>query len=144
MTHQINYSFYLGLEPDVLYFVDVPLSKLEGQELNIEAVRTAVEEDNDLILELFGRNMLKSYEQLCMAPHLWHKELQRFDEGIRLVEVKEQASSVDSVRLESTLREFVSLHVDYDIHKDFEHDEETGEDSYPKLTKEFIKLYNKS
>jgi hypothetical protein len=143
MTYQINYSFYLGFEPDILYFVNVPLTKLEGQELNVDTVRTVVEEDSDLILELLGPGMLGIYEQFCMAPHLYQKELQRFDESVRLVEVKDEKPSLDATRVEATLRDFISVHVDYDIHKNFESDEETGEDAYGELAKEFIKLYNK-
>lgn len=49
--------------------------------------------------------------------------------------------SLDPQKVEATLREFISGEVDYDIHKQFEHDEETGEDSYPDLAERFIETY---
>jgi hypothetical protein len=143
MPHRINYSFFLRWEPDTLYSVNVPLEELEGMELSIENIRTVVEEDLELLLDLFGENMLKIYEQMCMAPHLYQKELLRGEESVRLVTVKEEPQSLDVERVEATLRNFVSLHVDYDIHKSFEQDEETGEDAYPDLAQRFVELYGK-
>lgn len=49
--------------------------------------------------------------------------------------------ALDLKKVEATLREFISGEVDYDIHKQFEHDEETGEDSYPDLAERFIEIY---
>lgn len=151
MTYQINYSFTQRNDPERLYSVNIPLHRLEGLEFDLENVRTIVEDDPDLIEVLMGDD-LKAYESMVMAPHLYLKELQRFDESIRLVLVEDENESeekaetsgtLDAVRLESTLREFVSAEIDYDIHKNLEADEETGDDSYPELTKKFINLYNK-
>lgn len=44
-------------------------------------------------------------------------------------------------RTEVALREFIAREVDYDIHKNFECDEETGDDVYPELTYRFIEIY---
>lgn len=51
---------------------------------------------------------------------------------------------LDPKKVEASLREFISREVDYDIHKQIENDEETGEDLYPDLAKKFIGIYNSS
>lgn len=43
-------------------------------------------------------------------------------------------------RVESALRDLIS-YVDYDLHKQLESDEETGEDIYPELVQQFIDSY---
>lgn len=44
--------------------------------------------------------------------------------------------------VEEALRQFISDEIDYDIHKNLEHDEEDGTDSYPELAKTFMILYH--
>lgn len=48
---------------------------------------------------------------------------------------------LDPKRVEEALRAFIADEVDYDIHKSFESDEETGLDSYPDLAEAFINYY---
>jgi hypothetical protein len=50
------------------------------------------------------------------------------------------ANELNSGRVERALRSLIS-DLDYDIHKSLESDEETGLDSYPDLTAEFISFY---
>lgn len=139
MTHQINYSFTYGSEPERLHSVNVPLCRLEGLELSLDTVRNVVEEDLDLITQLMGDD-LKAYESMSVTPHLYQKELQRHEESLRLLLVEEDEPSLDVERVESALKSVVA-HLDYDLHKNLLADEETGENSYPELTQNFIDLY---
>lgn len=45
---------------------------------------------------------------------------------------------LDRARLEETLRALMAADVDYDIHKGYERDEETGEDTYHELVDAFL------
>lgn len=45
---------------------------------------------------------------------------------------------MDRARLEKTLRSFMAADVDYDLHKSYERDEETGEDTYHELVDAFL------
>ena len=151
MTYQINYSFTLGFDMETVFSVNIPVSRLEGRELDLNTIRSLVDDDSDLLLELLGAQELKVYESMLMAPHLYRKELQRFDESVRIVSVPtgtpavaltdQTESSLDAGKVEATLRQFISAHIDYDIHKNFEQDEETGNDFYPELAKHFVRLY---
>lgn len=89
MTHQINYSFTYGSEPERLHSVNVPLSRLEGLELSLDTVRNVVEEDLDLMTQLMGDD-LKAYESMSVTPHLYQKELQRHEESLRLLPVEDE------------------------------------------------------
>jgi hypothetical protein len=51
-------------------------------------------------------------------------------------------SSLSRDAVESALRSIVA-DLDYDLHKQVEEDEETGEDHYPALAREFIRLYER-
>lgn len=141
MTHQINYSFTNRDEPERLYSVNVPLSLLAGMELNLDTVRNVVEEDLTLIAQLMGDD-LNAYESMSTAPHLYQKELQRHDESVRLLPVKEEKPDLNAEQVESALQSVIS-HLDYDLHKNLLVDEESGENSYPELAEDFINFYNK-
>lgn len=47
---------------------------------------------------------------------------------------------LDHAKVEAALRTLIG-DLDYDIHKNLESDEESGEDRYPDLAAEFIGLY---
>lgn len=51
---------------------------------------------------------------------------------------------LNPARVEKALRRFISVEVDYDLHKQFECDEEDSSDHYPRLAKSFIELYLKT
>lgn len=140
MTHLINYSFTNRDEPERLYSVNVPLSLLEGLELDLDTVRNVVEEDMDLITQLMGDD-LKAYESMSMAPHLYQKELQRHEESIRLLLSEDEKPELNVERVESVLQSLLS-DTDYDLHKNLLTDEESGFNSYPDLAQQFIDLYN--
>ena len=89
MSYKVNYSFYFRYDPEEIFSVDVPLELLEGKALDVEVVREIVENDHTLLLELLGEQELKAYEQLSMAPHLFHKDLERWEQTIRLVKVED-------------------------------------------------------
>lgn len=149
MTHQINYSFNLGYAPERIYSVNVPLSKLEGLELSVDSVRTVVEEDMSLIAQLMGDD-LKAYESMSMAPHLYPKELQRFDENLRLSVAASSVIPVSAPETSETLNvELVALalqqivsDVDYSLHKNLFCNEWSGKNRYPSLAQKFITIYN--
>jgi hypothetical protein len=101
MTYQINYSFTLGFDMETLFSVNIPLSRLEGRELDLETIRSLVDDDSELLLELLGEQELKVYESMLMAPHLYRKELQRFDESIRIVSAAE-AATPDEAQADNT------------------------------------------
>lgn len=63
--------------------------------------------------------------------------------GIAAVVAAAKAEALDLNAVESALRALIS-DIDYDIHKFIECDEITGEDGYPDLTDEFIRLYTKT
>lgn len=44
---------------------------------------------------------------------------------------------------QAALRRFLA-DIDYDLHKSYEADEETGEDTYPELTAKFLRYYDQS
>lgn len=154
MTHQITYSFNYHYNPDLFYSVNVPLAKLEGMELNVENVRSVVEEDLVLIAELMGDD-LKSYEAMSLTPHLYQKELQRLDENIHLVFVESVAAADRVIPTEEESDEFdaeiVSLalqqvvsDVDYSLHQNLFCNEWSGKNRYPDLARKFINIYTHS
>lgn len=51
--------------------------------------------------------------------------------------------SLDPKRVDAALRSLIS-DLDYDLHKEIECDEETGDDSYPILVEGFINDYNET
>jgi len=51
--------------------------------------------------------------------------------------------ALDPTKVERALRSLIS-DIDYDLHKNIECDEETGDDSYPILVEGFINDYNET
>jgi len=51
------------------------------------------------------------------------------------------SNELDPVRVQHALRKLIT-DLDYDLHKQIECDEETGDDSYPILVEGFINDYN--
>lgn len=150
MAQAILYSFTLRYTPEVLHTVHVPLDLLTGQELDVENVRAVVEENPKLLATLMGEKN-EEYGSMAMSPHIYQKNLQRFDESIRLVQVTDDESGedatnsalIDTSRVEEALRNFIPSHVDYDIHMQLENDEKGGTDNYHELALKFISLYNR-
>lgn len=50
-------------------------------------------------------------------------------------------SPLDPKRVDAALRAVLSL-ADYDLHKQYQRDEETGEDNYHELVTEFLAAYD--
>lgn len=75
------------------------------------------------------------------TPH----EVEELSDEVRVIlEVGSPFMALEPAVVEEALRQFVSREVDYDIHKQFECDEEDGSDRYPELAGEFVRLYNKA
>lgn len=49
-------------------------------------------------------------------------------------------TALNRAAVESALRNLLA-HLDYDLHKSIERDEETGEDTYPGVVDDFIAVY---
>lgn len=86
----LKFSFVLRYQTDVPRSITVPLEKLTGVDLAegdfTSKVMAVIEEDDDLLKELFG-DYARTYRDMLEDRDIYWKDLMRFGDAIFLVPV---------------------------------------------------------